>query len=160
MACGDSYTVVIVPLQNSLYSSDALRFFHWLKKLHALEREKDSLWIGLQVLEQARFCYQHQLDQVSQRSVRIGTKEHDAEEKGWSCALRSAMQRVNGSLGSLLNNAYVCSAAPDEKDGSDWYLRWTNATLTRELSQQNHRISMLEFEKEILIEKQAGIHYF
>ncbi|KAI5617830.1 suppressor APC domain-containing protein 1 [Silurus asotus] len=102
-----------------------------LKKLRALEREKDSLWIGLQVLEQARFCYQHQLDQVSQRSVRIGTKEHDAEEKGWSCALRSAMQRVNGSLGSLLNNAYVCSAAPDEKDGSDWYLRWTNATLTR-----------------------------
>lgn len=41
------------------------------------------------------------------------------------------MQRVNGSLGSLLNNAYVSSAAPDEKEGSDWYLRWTNATLTQ-----------------------------
>lgn len=41
------------------------------------------------------------------------------------------MQRVNGSLGSLLNNAYVCSVAPDEKDGSDWYLRWKNATLTQ-----------------------------
>lgn len=41
------------------------------------------------------------------------------------------MQRVNGSLGSLLNNAYVCSAAPNEKESSDWYLRWNNATLTR-----------------------------
>ncbi|MCJ8743295.1 hypothetical protein PDJAM_G00092240 [Pangasius djambal] len=159
MACDGSYTVVIVPLQNSLYSSDALRFFHWLKKLRALEREKDSLWIGLQVLEQARFWYQHQLEQVSQRHARIGTREQAEEEEGWSCALRSSMLRVNGSLGSLLNKAYVCNAAPDEKDGSDWYLRWTNAILTQEVSQKNDRISMLEFEKEILIQQQDGIHY-
>ncbi|TSK13202.1 Suppressor APC domain-containing protein 1 [Bagarius yarrelli] len=131
MACDGSYTVVIVPLQNSLYSTDALRFFHWLKELHALERERDSLWIGLQVLEQTRFWYQHQLDQVNQRQARIGTRKHDEEKESWSCALRSCVQRVNGSLGSLLNNAYVCSAAPDEKDKSDWYLRWTNTTLTQ-----------------------------
>ncbi|KAK2832369.1 hypothetical protein Q7C36_015831 [Tachysurus vachellii] len=160
MACNGSYTVVIFPLQNSLYSSDALRFFQWLKKLHALEREKDSLWIGLQVLERARFWYQQQLDQNSQRNARIGTREHDEQEDGWSCALRSSMQRVNGSLGSLLNNAYVCRAAPDDKDGSDWCLRWSNAILTQEVSQKNDRISMLEFEKEMLIQQQDGIHYF
>ncbi|XP_053544348.1 suppressor APC domain-containing protein 1 isoform X1 [Ictalurus punctatus] len=160
MACDGSYTVFIVPLQNSLYSSDALRYFHWLKKLRALEREKDSLWSGLQVLEQARFWYQHQLDHVSQRHARMDTREHDEEDEGRSCALRSFMQRVNGSLGSLLNNAYVCSVAPDEKDGSDWYLRWKNATLTQEVSQKNSRISMLEFEKEILIQQQDRIHYF
>ncbi|KAF5898836.1 suppressor APC domain-containing protein 1-like, partial [Clarias magur] len=131
MAYDSSYTVVIVPLQNSLYSSDALRFFHWLKRLRALEREKDSLWIGLEVLEQARFWYQYQLDRVNQRHERLGMRKHDEEGEGWSCALRSAMQRVNGSLGSLLNNAYVCRAVPDEKEGSDWYLRWTNATLTQ-----------------------------
>ncbi|KAG7320312.1 hypothetical protein KOW79_016165 [Hemibagrus wyckioides] len=160
MACNGSYTVVIVPLQNSLYSSDALRFFHWLKKLRALEREKDSLWIGLQVLERTRFWYQHQLDQISQRNARVGTRELDEEEESWSCALRSSMQRVNGSLGSLLNNAYVCSAAPDEMDASDWCLRWTNAVLTQEVSQKNDRISILEFEKEILLQQRDGIHYF
>ncbi|TRY54525.1 hypothetical protein DNTS_033392 [Danionella cerebrum] len=46
-----SYTVVIVPLKNSL---DALRFFLWVKKLKDLEREKDLLWMGLQTLEVAR----------------------------------------------------------------------------------------------------------
>lgn len=52
-------------------------------------------------------------------------------QEGLSCALRSSVQRVNGSLGSLLNDAYVCCAAPEEKDGSDWNLRWTNAALTQ-----------------------------
>ncbi|XP_053544349.1 suppressor APC domain-containing protein 1 isoform X2 [Ictalurus punctatus] len=143
MACDGSYTVFIVPLQNSLYSSDALRYFHWLKKLRALEREKDSLWSGLQVLEQARFWYQHQLDHVSQRHARMDTREHDEEDEGRSCALRSFMQRVNGSLGSLLNNAYVCSVAPDEKDGSDWYLRWKNATLTQIIRESGHCMFLL-----------------
>ncbi|KAK3517491.1 hypothetical protein QTP70_012570 [Hemibagrus guttatus] len=160
MACNGSYTVVIVPLQNSLYSLDALRFFHWLKELRALEREKDSLWIGLQVLERTRFWYQQKLDQISQRNARVSTREHDKEEEGWSCALRSSMQRVNGSLGSLLNNAYVCSSAPDENNGSDWCLRWTNAILSQEVSQKNDRISLLEFEKEVLIQQQDGIRYF
>lgn len=51
-----------------------------MKKLRDLEREKDSLWIGLQVLEQARFWYQHQLDHVSQRHARIGTRKHDEKD--------------------------------------------------------------------------------
>ncbi|KAI4904620.1 hypothetical protein NFI96_014620, partial [Prochilodus magdalenae] len=137
MACDGSYTVAIVPLQNSLYSLDALRFFHWvsscecLKRLKALEQEKDSLWMGLQVLEQTRFWYQHQLENISERHARIGTRDQE-EEEGWSCALRCRLQRVNGSLGSLLNDACVWSSlAPDERDGSDWELRWNNATLTQ-----------------------------
>lgn len=36
--------------------------------------------IGLQVLEQAQFWYQHQLDQVSERHARIGTRKPDEEE--------------------------------------------------------------------------------
>ncbi|KAJ8392209.1 hypothetical protein AAFF_G00077770 [Aldrovandia affinis] len=56
-----SYTVVIIPLHSSLHSLDALRFFLWLKRLKDLEREKDYLWAGLQVLEQARLWYQVQL---------------------------------------------------------------------------------------------------
>ncbi|KAL7862606.1 hypothetical protein SRHO_G00115900 [Serrasalmus rhombeus] len=49
-----SYTVVVVPLRSSINSLDALRFFLWVKKLQELERERDSLWMGLQALEQAR----------------------------------------------------------------------------------------------------------
>ncbi|XP_036423828.1 suppressor APC domain-containing protein 1-like [Colossoma macropomum] len=54
-----SYTVVVVPLRSSINSLDALRFFLWVKKLQELERERDSLWMGLQALEQARawLCY-------------------------------------------------------------------------------------------------------
>lgn len=49
-----------------------------------------------------------------------------------SCALRSCMQRVNGSLGNLLNSTWFWSSvAPEEKHGIDWDLRWTNATLTQ-----------------------------
>ncbi|CAM4734436.1 unnamed protein product [Leuciscus chuanchicus] len=49
-----SYTVVIVPLRNSLTSLDAVQFFLWVKKLKDLEREKDLLWMGLHALEQVR----------------------------------------------------------------------------------------------------------
>ncbi|KAJ8381994.1 hypothetical protein SKAU_G00027720 [Synaphobranchus kaupii] len=56
-----SYTVVIIPLHSSLHSLDALRFFLWLKRLKDLEREKDCLWAGLQVLEHARLWYEGRL---------------------------------------------------------------------------------------------------
>ncbi|XP_017549378.1 suppressor APC domain-containing protein 1 [Pygocentrus nattereri] len=159
MACDGSYTVVIVPLQNSLYSLDALRFFHWLKQLKALEREKDSLWMGLQVLEQTRLWYQHQLENISERHARPGTRDQE-EEEGWSCALRCRVQRVNGSLGSLLSDTCGWSSlAPDERGGSDWGLRWNNATLTQEVSERNQQISLLELQKESLIEQHYGMHY-
>ncbi|XP_062862738.1 suppressor APC domain-containing protein 1 [Trichomycterus rosablanca] len=157
MACDRSYTVVIVPLQNSLYSSDALRFFYWLKRLRALEREKDCLCTGLQVLDQARYWYQHQLEQISHRHARSGTG--DQEDEGWSCALRSCMQRVNGSLGNLLNSTWVWSStAPEEKNGMDWDLRWTNTTLTQEVSQKNQQITELELEKKLLLQRNC-VHY-
>ncbi|KAL6480862.1 hypothetical protein MHYP_G00118950 [Metynnis hypsauchen] len=49
-----SYTVVMVPLRSGINSLDALRFFLWVKNLQELERERDTLWMGLQALEQAR----------------------------------------------------------------------------------------------------------
>ncbi|XP_022527026.2 suppressor APC domain-containing protein 1 [Astyanax mexicanus] len=159
MAGDGSYTVVIVPLQNSLYSLDALRFFHWLKHLRALEREKDSLWMGLQVVEQTGLWYQHHLENVSERHSRICSKDQDKEE-GWTCALRSRVQRVNGSLGSLLSDVCMWTGfAPDERGGSDWELRWNNATLTQEVNKRNHRISLLELQKESLAQKHCGMYY-
>ncbi|KAI1888476.1 hypothetical protein AGOR_G00185540 [Albula goreensis] len=67
-----SYTVVIIPLHSSLRSLDALRFFLWLKRLKDLEREKDCLWAGLQVLEQARLWYHGQLLENQERMGAAG----------------------------------------------------------------------------------------
>ncbi|XP_039516177.1 suppressor APC domain-containing protein 1-like [Pimephales promelas] len=146
MACDDSYTVQIIPLQNSLYSPDALHCFHWLKRRRDLERQKDVLWAGLQVVEQTQLWYQNRLQLNLQRHISF---TGDMEGEGHcSCALRSCMQRVNGSMGSLMSDSCIWNnLAPEETGGSDWDLRWSNATLVKEVNRQNQRISMLELQK-------------
>ncbi|XP_061109116.1 suppressor APC domain-containing protein 1 [Conger conger] len=72
-----SYTVVILPLHSSLHSLDALRFFLWLKRLKELEREKDCLWTGLQVLEQGRLWYEDRLLENRERQGFAGEGTRD-----------------------------------------------------------------------------------
>ncbi|XP_041710034.2 suppressor APC domain-containing protein 1-like [Coregonus clupeaformis] len=135
-----SYTMVIIPLRSSLYSLDALRFYLWIKRLKDLEREKDSLWAGLQVLEQARLWYRHKLEDNRARQANVGTRA-GARAKEWggegasSCLLRSQIQRVNGSLGRLMSepNVTSCPSSP-KRDGvevSDSELRWQNTVLVQ-----------------------------
>ncbi|XP_016340449.1 suppressor APC domain-containing protein 1-like [Sinocyclocheilus anshuiensis] len=153
MACDGYYTVLIIPLQNSLYSPDALHCFHWLKRRRDLERQKDVLWAGLQVVEQTQLWYQNRLKLNLQRQVSFSTGDLDGEGR-WSCAMRSCMQRVNGSLGNLISDSCVWNnLAPEESGGSDWDLRWSNATLVKEVNQQNQQISMLELEKAQLLQQ-------
>ncbi|XP_043091961.1 suppressor APC domain-containing protein 1 isoform X1 [Puntigrus tetrazona] len=151
MAC--DYTVLIIPLQNSLYSPDALHCFHSLKKRRDLERQKDILWAGLQVVEQTQLWYQNRLKLNLQRQVCFSTGDLDGEGR-WSCAMRSCMQRANGSLGSMMSDSCVWNnLAPEESGGSDWDLRWSNATLVKEVNQQNQQISVLELEKAQLLQQ-------
>ncbi|KAK1790513.1 hypothetical protein P4O66_014402, partial [Electrophorus voltai] len=125
------YTVVIVPLPTSLYSLDALQYFHWLKRLQALERERDSLCMGLRDLEEVRLWYQWRLAHIPQRQARISMKDCEPEE-GWTCMLRSHMLRLNGSLGRLLADGCAWSSLTHhQRDGTDWKLRWNNAILTQ-----------------------------
>lgn len=50
----------------------------------------------------------------------------------FSCALRSCLQRVNGSLGLLMSDSRLWSnPAPEETGCSDWALRCTNTTLVK-----------------------------
>uniref|UniRef100_A0A3B5AKW0 Suppressor APC domain containing 1 n=1 Tax=Stegastes partitus TaxID=144197 RepID=A0A3B5AKW0_9TELE len=78
MACpssgSNSYTVVIIPLKTSLYSLDALRFYLWIKRLKDLEKEKDALCSGLEVLEKARLWYLQRLEANKARQDRIEAK--------------------------------------------------------------------------------------
>ncbi|XP_056223241.1 suppressor APC domain-containing protein 1 isoform X2 [Seriola aureovittata] len=78
MAChpsgSGSYTVVIFPLRTSLHSLDALRFYLWIKRLKDLEREKDALWCGMEILENTRLWYLQRLEENRIRQDDIETK--------------------------------------------------------------------------------------
>eukprot|EP00063_Salmo_salar_P088428 XP_014063263.1 PREDICTED: suppressor APC domain-containing protein 1-like [Salmo salar] len=155
-----SYTMVIIPLRSSLYSLDALRFYLWIKRLKNLEREQDSLWAGQQVLKQARLWYRHRLEDNRSRQANVGT---GAGAEVWggegvsSCLLRSQIQRVNGSLGSLMIEPNVTSCPSSlKRDGvevSDTELRWQNTVLVQEVSEKNFQISLLELERDRLLQE-------
>ncbi|XP_070997666.1 suppressor APC domain-containing protein 1-like [Oncorhynchus clarkii lewisi] len=157
-----SYTSVIVPLRSSLYSLDALRFYLWIKRLKDLEREKDSLWAGLQVLEQARPWYRRILEDNRARQANVCTRA-GARAKEWggegasSCLLRSQIQRMNGSLGSLMSmpNVISCPSSPKRNgvEVSDSELRWQNTVLVQEVSEKNVKISLLERERDSLLQE-------
>ncbi|XP_044199398.1 suppressor APC domain-containing protein 1 [Thunnus albacares] len=161
MACrpsgSSSYTVVIIPLRTSLYSLDALRFYLWIKRLKDLEKEKDALCSGLEILEKARFWYLQRLEEnrVRQDNIEATNVCQESAAEVQSCLLRSRIQRVNGSLGSVMAEPNVTSTSnpslPDAVADSD--LRWHNTVLTREVSDKNRQISMLELEKDALLEQ-------
>ncbi|TDG96783.1 hypothetical protein EPR50_G00232320 [Perca flavescens] len=163
MACrppdSGSYTVVIIPLRTSLCSLDALRFYLWVKRLRDLEKEKDALCSGLEILEKARLWYLQRLEENRARQDNTESNSgvgscQDGAAEAWSCLLRSRIQRVNGSLGSVISEPNVSSSRtslPDAVADSD--LRWHNTVLTQEVSDKNRQISMLEMEKDALLEQ-------
>ncbi|XP_040886285.1 suppressor APC domain-containing protein 1 [Toxotes jaculatrix] len=164
MAChpsvSGSYTVVIIPLKTSLYSLDALRFYLWIKRLKDLEKEKDALWSGLEILERARLWYLQRLKDNRVRQDNIETKSgfgsfHEGAAEARSCLLRSRIQRVNGTLGSVMSEPNVMSnsnpSLPEAVADSD--LRWHHSVLTQEVSNKNRQISMLKLEKDALLEE-------
>ncbi|XP_026182946.1 suppressor APC domain-containing protein 2 [Mastacembelus armatus] len=164
MACrppgSGSYTVVIIPLRTSLYSLDALRFYLWIKRMKDLEKEKDALWSGLEVLEKARLWYLQQLEENRARQNDIETKSwcgscQESVAKTQSCFLRSCIQRVNGSLGSVMSEPSVMSSSNPSlsETEADSDLRWHNTVLTQEVSDKNRQISLLQMEKDTLLEQ-------
>ncbi|XP_010747588.3 suppressor APC domain-containing protein 1 [Larimichthys crocea] len=164
MAChpsgSGSYTVVIIPLRTSLYSLDALRFYLWIKRLKDLEKEKDALCSGLEILEKSRLWYLQRLEEnrvkqsIVEAKSRITSSQEGAAEAR-SCLLRSRIQRVNGSLGSMMSEPNVTSSSiPSLPEGvADSDLRWHNTVLTQEVCDKNRQISMLELEKDALLEQ-------
>ncbi|KAG7240691.1 hypothetical protein INR49_026580 [Caranx melampygus] len=160
MAChpsgSGSYTVVIIPLKTSLYSLDALRFYLWIKRLKDLEREKDALWSGLEIVEKARLWYLQQLEENRVRQDNVETRSGSGgAAEAQSCLLRSRIQRVNGSLGSVMTEPNVLGSINPSllETVADSDLRWHNSVLTQEVSDKNRQISMLELEKDALLEE-------
>ncbi|XP_019738796.1 suppressor APC domain-containing protein 1 [Hippocampus comes] len=156
-AASCSYTVVLIPLRSSLCSLDALRFYLWIKHLKDLEKEKDILYCGLEILEQARLWYRHRLEKSR-------TRQDDTDAKSWvnscregvakgahSCWLSSRVQRVNASLASVMTEANDTSTSGDS--AADGALRWQHTRLTQEVRQKNQQISKLEMEKDTLLQQ-------
>ncbi|KAM6986684.1 suppressor APC domain-containing protein 1 [Aplochiton taeniatus] len=69
-----------------------------------------------------------------------------------SCLLRSCVQRVNGSLGSLMSEPNVSSSTQSLLDTvADSNLRWQNTVLVKEVGEKNKQISILEMERNRLL---------
>ncbi|XP_062374340.1 suppressor APC domain-containing protein 1 [Sardina pilchardus] len=144
MACGASYTVVVLPLQNSRHSLEGLHFYLWLRELKALEQEKDCLWLGLQALDRTQLWYQQGLLHNHLRTAQLHHNMCEKREVS-SCDLRCGLQRVNGTLGNLMSDACAWSSS-----ASDWEHRWQHTLLTQMVSQQNLHISSLQLYKDML----------
>ncbi|XP_040003167.1 suppressor APC domain-containing protein 1 isoform X2 [Xiphias gladius] len=140
----------------SASSSDRLE----INRLKDLEKEKDALWSGLEILEKARLWYLQRLDENRARQDNIETKSgfgccQEGAAEARACLLRSRIQRVNGSLGSVMSEPNVMSSSnpslPETVADSD--LRWHNSVLTQAVSDRNRQISVLELEKDALLEQ-------
>ncbi|XP_061770513.1 suppressor APC domain-containing protein 1 [Nerophis ophidion] len=152
-----SYTVVIIPLKSRLYGLDALRFYLWVKRLKDLEKEKDALCSGLEILDKARCWYRQRLDENrARKETKSGVNScHGGAEKDRSFLLRSRIERVNASLGSVMTGSCgSCTGSPSLLAApADSALRWQHAVLTQKVSLKNQQISMLEMEKDALLEQ-------
>ncbi|KAM8908462.1 suppressor APC domain-containing protein 1 [Spinachia spinachia] len=155
-----SYTVVIIPLRTGLYSLDALRFYLWVKRQKDLEKEKDALCSGLEILEKARLWYIRRLEEnrAMQDSVEARTgfsSSRGGAAEARSCLLRSRIQRVNSSLGSVMcePNLTMGSNLSLQDAVAVSELRWRNILLTQEVSDKNRQISILESENKALVER-------
>ncbi|XP_077399684.1 suppressor APC domain-containing protein 2 [Vanacampus margaritifer] len=154
-AASCSYTVVLIPLRNSLCSLDALRFYLWIKHLKDLEKEKDILYCGVEILEQARLWYHHRLEKNRTQKDKADTNSWvnscQGVAKAHSFLLRSRMQRVKTSLASVMAEPNDTSASGDAAENSA--LRWQHTLLTQAVSHKNRLISMLEMENYALLKQ-------
>ncbi|XP_034775110.2 suppressor APC domain-containing protein 2 isoform X1 [Acipenser ruthenus] len=150
MACTASYTVVIIPLENSPWSSDALRFFLWLKRLKGLEQEKDCLCNGLSVLDRARFWYCQQIADLKERQQCISTE--DTDDIVGDFFLKSRIQEVNHCLEDLMSDS-VSHKQPDCHQQVFNFLKEQNRLLRQEVNEKSQRISHLEGERRDLLKQ-------
>ncbi|CAL8276915.1 unnamed protein product [Merluccius merluccius] len=135
-----AYTTVFIPLSSSLYSSKALHFFLWLKQMKELEQEKDSLLVGLELVERARDWYQAQIHNVTERQRQVGQSHH--------CTNPFPPPGVQSTAQSPSSQAPL--PAPPQ---AIQRLKDQNRLLTQEVTEKSDRITQLEQEKSALIKQ-------
>ncbi|KAF7217148.1 suppressor APC domain-containing protein 2 isoform X2 [Nothobranchius furzeri] len=145
-----------------------------LKQMKELEQEKDSLLVGLEVVDRAREWYQGQIHNVTERQRQIGQSSHctdfitEASQSRMNVIIPK-LQEVNRCLNDLIS----CPGMPSFPTGGTQTavpsantqppapappqaiqrLKDQNRLLTQEVTDKSERIAQLEQEKSALIKQ-------
>uniref|UniRef100_A0A8D0DKP0 Suppressor APC domain containing 1 n=1 Tax=Salvator merianae TaxID=96440 RepID=A0A8D0DKP0_SALMN len=165
MAVQRGYTILIVPLSTALSSLEALRFFFWLKRMQELERERDALLQGLEMVDHVRDWFQRHLLEAQRRQKHMGAEAAYFPDpySNQSCLLLAKIQEVNLCLKNLLTppgkaefppRAFGVPLYPAGKKEfhhqAVTVLKEQNHLLIKEVSEKSDRIAQLEQEKAAL----------
>nr|XP_020671011.1 suppressor APC domain-containing protein 1 [Pogona vitticeps] len=165
MAVQRGYTILIVPLSTALTSLEAIQFFFWLKRMQELERERDALLQGLEMVDRMRDWFQRHLLEAQRRQKHMGAEASYFPENQ-NHLLLAKIQEVNLCLKNLLTSPGK-SEVPPGAFGAPLYslgkkefhhqavtvLKEQNHLLIKEVSEKSDRIAQLEQEKAALCQQ-------
>ncbi|XP_029141359.1 suppressor APC domain-containing protein 2-like [Protobothrops mucrosquamatus] len=135
--------------------------YEMLKQMQQLERERDALLQGLEMVNQVRDWLQCHLLEAQKRQKHMGAQANDSRDSysKQSCLLLAKIQEINLCLKSLLTSSgkpevplkswRVPFSSPENPfhQQAIIVLKEQNHLLTKEVSQKCHRIAQLEEEK-------------
>ncbi|XP_078422584.1 suppressor APC domain-containing protein 2-like [Cetorhinus maximus] len=145
--------------------------YDMLKQMKELERERDALLHGLEVVEQARDWYHQQIHTVHQRQKHVrqgfGSKDYLTDpHQNRAYLLLAKIQEVNCCLSDLISSSGKLPFVHHHANGFGSplkvmgfqrqpisSLKEQNHLLTKELSLKSERIAILEQEKVSLIKQ-------
>ncbi|KAM5263092.1 suppressor APC domain-containing protein 1 [Ctenodactylus gundi] len=113
------YTVLLLPLGTSRQDPGAQSFFLWLRRMQALEREQDTLWQGLELLQHGLVWFEDRLREAQRQQLHLGAlgenflPDLDSEPGGPQLI---QIQKVNMYLQNLIQGKF--SPHPLEKASS------------------------------------------
>uniref|UniRef100_A0ACB8EHE3 Uncharacterized protein n=2 Tax=Sphaerodactylus townsendi TaxID=933632 RepID=A0ACB8EHE3_9SAUR len=132
--------------------------------MQELERERDALLQGLEMVDQVRNWFQHHLLEAQRRHKHMGTDMNYIPESyaNQSCQLLARIQEVNMCLKNLLTSSGKPEVPPSGfgvplyPPGKEFrqqavnVLKEQNHLLIKEVSEKSDRIAQLEQEKAAL----------
>ncbi|XP_034277441.1 suppressor APC domain-containing protein 1 isoform X1 [Pantherophis guttatus] len=151
----------MIPKESRRHTISGAVEYEMLKQMQQLERERDALLQGLEMVNQVRDWLQCHLLEAQKRQKQMGAQANDCRDSysKQSCLLLAKIQEVNLCLKNLLTssgktevplkNWEVPCSSPENPfhQQAIVVLKEQNHLLTKEVSQKCHRIAQLEEEK-------------
>ncbi|XP_070593921.1 suppressor APC domain-containing protein 1 [Erythrolamprus reginae] len=150
----------MIPKEGRRHTISGAVEYEMLKQMQQLERERDALLQGLEMVNQVRDWLQCHLLEAQKRQKHMGAQANDGRDSysKQSCLLLAKIQEVNLCLKNLLTssgktevplkNGVPCSSPENPfHQQAIVVLKEQNHLLTKEVSQKCHRIAQLEEEK-------------
>ncbi|XP_032067371.1 suppressor APC domain-containing protein 2-like [Thamnophis elegans] len=151
----------MIPKESRRHTISGAVEYEMMKQMQQLERERDALLQGLEMVNQVRDWLQCHLLEAQKRQKHMGAQANECRESysKQSCLLLAKIQEVNLCLKNLLTssgktevplkNWGVPCSSPENPfhQQAIVVLKEQNHLLTKEVSQKCHRIAQLEEEK-------------